>query len=30
MPAQEHFDVWCRAFPRWDSYRWRMGLVRVA
>jgi hypothetical protein len=30
MPGVEHFHVWCRAFPQWDTYRWRHGLVRVA
>lgn len=30
MPAQDHFDVWCRAFPQWDRYRWSNKLVKTA
>jgi hypothetical protein len=30
MPPSDHFYVWCRAFPEWDTYRWRNGLVKVA
>lgn len=30
MPAEDHFDVWVRAFPEWDTYRHAQGWVKVA
>lgn len=29
MPAQEHFDVWVRAYPKWVLWLWANGLVKV-
>jgi hypothetical protein len=30
MSGAEHFDVWVRVFPQWDTDRWRYRKVKVA